>query len=169
VPFLQAAKSVLLVDALRRMGIRWAITSLVVLLSLIGLSSLTLGSVPESFPLSATCMVLVTWFVACELTSRAIPMVAWLGACALRAGITLTNLGVTGIALVASLALGRRLSWVASLWQTGLVVGAGAALCVTLAVAGSIAYRQDVSELAPRSAGDLGQVRAGVSLLTDLP
>src|SRR5262249_7521508 len=34
---------------------------------------------------------------------------------------------------------------------------------------GSIAYRQDVSELAPRSAGDLGQVRAGVSLLTDLP
>src|SRR5262249_18787001 len=106
VPLLQAAKSVLLADALRRMQIRRAVTSLVVSLSLVGLSSLTLGSIPESFPLSATFMALVTWFTACEMTSQPVPRVVWLGACALGGGITLTNLGAAGIAFAASLALG---------------------------------------------------------------
>lgn len=168
VPLFQGGKSILLAGGLRLLGCAPGVTSLVVLLNLVGLSALTLGSIPETFPVSAFFIMLVSWFAIQELGGRPIPWAGWIGAGVLGTGVTLTNVVPWGIALVVALGLGRNRSWAMILWQAGLATAAAGVLCFALAMTGTVVYGQDPGELIPRrDRGDLGRQRSPVPPVTD--
>ena len=91
-PLFSALQTVILYLSFRTLRITWALALLLATFSQMSMSRLLLGSIPESYPLSALGITCLFWLVAHAVTKRGfVPSLAWLAAGVFTAGMTTTN------------------------------------------------------------------------------
>lgn len=163
VPLAQGFKAALIYLSLVMLGLATVPTLLVCLLNLVGFSSVTIGSIPESFLLSSMFIAAFLYLSIRELkdsTSRT-SCWHWIGAGTLATGITLTNVVPMFLFYVGALRFGRAASWTRALVQSSTVCSASFVLAFAIGVAGALAYSKSPEILLPRSLrGDLGSSMA---------
>jgi hypothetical protein len=113
-----------------------ALASMLCLLDISAFASVAIGSVPESYPLSAACLAGSYWLLVTDVQRPAVRWVWWLTLGTLAVGITVTNIVPYAI-FVGSLLLirGVRLARVIYLTTAALAAVVGATIALVLASA----------------------------------
>lgn len=161
VPLAQGLKAALIYLSLVMLGLATVPTLLVCLLNLVGFSSVTIGSIPESFLLSSMFIAAFLYLSIRELGHSTSRTWLWIGTGALATGITLTNIVPMFLFYVGALRCGRAASWTRALVQSSTLCSASFVLAFAIGVAGALAYSKSPEILLPRSLrGDLGSAMA---------
>ena len=105
-PLAGAVRTATLYRIARGLGAAAWGAALVVLVDLLAFGSLLLGSIPETFPLTAACTAVLCWFVLDDRPHSARRTALWVAVGAFAVGVTLTNAVTVGV-LAACVALRR--------------------------------------------------------------
>jgi hypothetical protein len=157
-PLSQGVKNVILYLLLLGVGVTVRRALILCGLSLFALSTLTIGSVPESFAISSATLVAFAWFMTRDFRSQdSPPLWQWVAAGCFGVGVTLTNV----IPLAVFHFLGRKQglakSWWDSVRETALVCALSLALALSVGAALSLAFHYSPAYLLPfGNRGDLG-------------
>ncbi len=84
-------KSIFLVLTLRRIGMGNAWVLLLTAIDVLSFARLTVGSLPESFALSAACITAIFWLAACLVQGDRFRPAAWVACGVCTMGATITN------------------------------------------------------------------------------
>lgn len=161
IPFFQGLKNIFLYLILTWIGLTIWQALILCGLNLFALSTVTIGSIPESFPISSMTTVLFAWFMVCD--QRAIfkiPAWLWILAGGFAIGITVTNIVPLAVFHFLGEKYGKVESWRRSILQSAAVSTVSLIFAFVSAVALSIAYSHNPRHLLPNAGeGDLGMRR----------
>lgn len=173
-PLAGAVRTATLYRIVRRLGAAVWSAALVALVDLFAFGSLLLGSIPESFPLTAACTAVLCWFVLDDRPHSGRRTALWVAIGALAVGVTSSNLATVGL-LVACVAL-RRLgpdwrAWTGARalvpvrWATLVLAGVVAVNGLGLAFTSRVLHRPVATRTPPGQSYLHGQpVRAAAEL-----
>lgn len=158
VPLFQGAKNVILYLLLIGIGVTTWQALILCSLNLFALSTITIGSVPETFAINSMTIVLFAWFMTRDFKSSSkIPLWGWVAAGSFAIGVTLTNV----VPLAIFHFLGRKFGQVKSWWDSFIQSVAVSVLSLipafVLSAMISVAYSYSPIGLLPfGNRGDLG-------------
>lgn len=164
-PVFGGVKNVLLYIIFTEIGLTPASASLLCAVNLLAFSSLTIGSIPETFPVSSTMVVL---FVALMVTSLDRPrdwrMGYWIAAGAFATGITVTNVVPLVICFFWSRRRGQKHPTIRAVRDTMYVATATVMLTFAVAaVASRLSSGTMIGLLPSAERGDFGRTSPGTS------
>jgi hypothetical protein len=165
VPFFEGAKNLILYLTLISLGL--SLTQAIILcgVNLSSLSAMTIGSIPETFPISSMVIVLFVWLMIRDFNSRRRDSFwLWAAAGSFAIGITVTNI----IPLVAFFMLGRRFGrgdkWARCLLRSAMVGGLSLIAAFVVAASICVMYSASPKKILPNGRlGDLGVLGADKS------
>lgn len=159
IPFFQGMKNVVLFLLLAGIGVAGWQAILLCSLNLFAFSTVTVGSIPESFAISSMLFVLFAWFMTRDFTSApgSPRLWQWIAAGSFAAGVTITNIVPLAIFHFLGRRLGQSKSWWDSLRQSMTVCVSSMALALGLGAALSVMFSYPPSHLLPfGDRGDMG-------------
>ena len=150
VPLFQGAKNAILYLLLVRIGVTTWQALILCCLNLFALSTVTVGSVPESFAISSMTIVLFAWLMTRDFnpSSRA-PSWSWILSGGFAIGITITNVIPLTIFHLLGRRFGQAKTWRDSLRQSAIVSALSLILAFMIGAATSIAFSYKPANLLP--------------------
>ncbi|HKX27551.1 MAG TPA: DUF6080 domain-containing protein [Blastocatellia bacterium] len=163
VPFFEALKNLVLYLLLIRIGLNSWQAAIMCGLNLFALSTMTIGSIPESFPISSAAIVVFAWLMAREFGARErVPIWQWILAGSFAIGITITNIVPLLVFYLLGKRLGRTESWFSGLKQSAVLATLSLVCTFALSAVFAVAYSHGAKSLLPQSKrGDLGMRQNG--------
>jgi hypothetical protein len=144
VPAVNALRTLILFSLFRKLLARPWPAALLCLLDIAAFATVTTGSVPESFPLSAACIAAMYWLALDDAPRPGwVRPALWLVTAAVAVGTTLTN--VIPLAVLLAAALVRRGFRLAEIARAAGILGAALLATGVLALAGGAFYGFPVS------------------------
>ncbi|HKX33632.1 MAG TPA: DUF6080 domain-containing protein [Blastocatellia bacterium] len=131
-PLFEGTKNLILYLVLVNLGFNSVRAIVICCVNLFALCTVTVGSVPESFPISSMMVVLFAWFMTRDFTAdRRVPLWQWITAGSFAIGITITNV----FPLFVFFILGRMRGYGDRWWRGLCLSTVAAAACLVLAFA----------------------------------
>lgn len=157
-PFFEGAKNLILYLTLTSLGL--SLTQAIILcgVNLSSLSTLTVGSVPESFPISSMLIVLFVWLMIRDFSPRRRESFwPWIAAGSFAIGITVTNIIPQVVLFMLGRRFGRGDKWTPCLLRSAMVGGLSLIIAFAVAVPICVMYSVNPKVLLPnRHRGDMG-------------
>ena len=158
VPLFQGVKNVILYLLLVGIGITTWQALVLCSLNLFALSTITVGSVPETFAINSMILVLLAWLMTHDFKAPSkLPIWCWIAAGGFAIGVTITNVVPLAIFHFLGRRFGQAKSWWNSLGKSVIVSILSLILAFILGAMISVAYSYSPIYLLPfGDRGDLG-------------
>jgi hypothetical protein len=162
-PLVEAVKGTLLYVTFVWLGITPLRAGILCAVNLVSLSTLTVGSVPETFPMSSLAITVLIALLVASFRHRPPPKTYWIAAGTFATGVTLTNVFPLAICFLLSRRRGQDARIGPAVRETGVVTGTVVAMTASLAVLSALMAHAHLSDLLPRaSRNDFGESRPGL-------